>query len=643
MRFVARLLLAMAIGASVVAVPDAARATGGEGETWPSFTESSSCGAQRITTAHAPDSGGLGRDFILRGDYGAYFGRTVQEVFDAMVRWRVPGSSDHLAVHPWIVPALDQAADVIERELADGASYRIDPRSTFSASARTIRGSIRISRHTYGIAFDVNAPRNPFRQDNTLVTDLPGWWVAAFSDAGFCWGGSWIGSKDAMHFAWQGPAFSGYDSIPAPLPPLTRPTSYTGPSATKVRVEPRPIGDLVTTVLADVTTNGAVDVVRISVDGDDVIIDASVASRRHNACSARRSVVHDFDDHVLGAHTVGFGDWDGRGGTDLWTVEDVDGSLRLTVRWAFGGYSAETSVVTDVPTPSSGAWITTADVDVDGALDLVVADRGRLTVWDVDPETGATNRQLDVADPFPAATARFLGDVDLDNRPDLMAIVDGFVATAEADDEFAASTARQRPAGLPADPLDVVGSDYDGDGRVDVVAFDGIWKRVWLGNTPLPDGEALETWFEADEPECDEFESTWQRDELRFSTSGWVAIGSHEWRDRNGLPVGCDPEGEDCRPEPVTVRSFAEFLAWIDGLSPVSPNADQAAAFAVERAGYALPCAADDRPCLASPMLRTDVSAYFGMFLADRHGAVPDPHRWALPTPIAIPSSTTPR
>ena len=633
MRSTARILVALS-AVAVALSPMAADATGGEGEAWPAFTESSSCGAQRITTAHAPGPGGLSRDFILRGEYGAYFGRTVDQVFDAMVRWPVPGSSEVLAVHPWMVPALDDAARAIDRSLAAGATYDIDNRTTFSASARTIGGAIRISRHTYGIAIDFNSSRNPFRGDNALITDLPEWWVDSFLDAGFCWGGLWVGSKDAMHFAWKGPAFSGYTSIPDPLPPLTEAVPFDGSPDAVVRVAPRAVGDVVATVLADLDTNGAADVVRVSLDGEDVIIDASVASRRHNACSARRSIAHDLAGHVREAHTVGFGDWDGRGGNDLWIIEDDDGMARLTVRWAFGGYSAETTVVTGVPTPSADAWVSTADVDVDGNLDLVVVDDGRLGAWSVDPDTGETVERFVVDDPYPEATERFLGDIDLDNRPDLMAVVDGAVAIAEADEGYASSVGRHRPGGFSTNPVDVVGSDYDGDGRVDLVAFDGYTKRVWLGNTPLDDDQALETWFESDEPECRDTERTWQRDELRFSSSGWVATGSYEWRTLHGLEAGCDPEDDDCRVEPVTRRAFAEFVAWVDGLPPASSDPDRAAQRAVELAGYRQPCISTDTACLDGLMLRTEFAPYFGLFLAQRHGNAPQPHRWVFPTAV---------
>jgi hypothetical protein len=96
--------------------------------------------------------------------------------------------------------------------------------------------------------------------------------------------------------------------------------------------------------------------------------------------------------------------------------------------------------------------------------------------------------------------------------------------------------------------------------------------------------------------------------------------------------AGCDPEDDDCPIVPVTRRAFAEFVAWIDGLEPASSDPDRAAARAVELAGYRQPCASSDVECLDGLMLRTEFAPYFGVFLADRRGDVPSPHRWVFPT-----------
>ncbi|MGB5564822.1 MAG: M15 family metallopeptidase [Acidimicrobiia bacterium] len=169
-----RLLLPVGVVVlSMLGLSEPASATGGEGEAWPSFTESSSCGAQRVTTPHAEDPGWMAGGELLRGEFAAMFGRTVDQVRSSLVPWEVPGSSEVLTIHARAVPAFERAASNLEASLAAGAEYRIDPESTFAAAARTIGGNTRISRHTFGIAIDVNARSNPHRSDNTLVTDLP--------------------------------------------------------------------------------------------------------------------------------------------------------------------------------------------------------------------------------------------------------------------------------------------------------------------------------------------------------------------------------------------------------------------------------------------------------------------------------------
>ncbi|MEN8041972.1 MAG: M15 family metallopeptidase, partial [Actinomycetota bacterium] len=427
MRFAAAPLLAIVFVLVITAPP--AVATGGEGETWPTFTESSGCGAQRMSTPTNHYSGWLSTKAILRGEYGGMFGRTVQAVLDDMVKWRIPGSSEFLAVHPRLLPALELVERSLADEIDDGNRYRITDKWTYSAAARTIAGGTRISRHTYGTAFDVNAHRNPYSRSNDLRSDIPDWWLDSFIDAGFCWGGHWIGVKDTMHFSWQGPAFSGETSLAPFYAPLTEPIAFAD-RAVSVPVEPQNTNGLLTTVLTDAATNGAVDVVRVRRDGDAVIVDASVASLRHSACSLRSSIVSRIGQDAADAHTIGFGDWDGRGGNDLWLVSDVNGHVELSVRWTFGGFSAETSALTSVPAPAVDAWITSADYDVDGELDLFIVEDGTLTIWAIDPDTGASSPLFEGAIPFPDAEHFTLGDTDLDHVPDLWAVGGGEVLVA---------------------------------------------------------------------------------------------------------------------------------------------------------------------------------------------------------------------
>ena len=633
------LAVSLAVAVAILAATDPAQATGGEGEAWPTFTESSSCGAQRITTPLAVKPGGFSTSTVLRGPYAGFFGRTVQEVRDRSRSWRIPGSGVSLNAHERVLPALDLVDRSLEAAIANGEEYRIRGSGTSATAARTIGGSVRMSRHTFGIAFDFNAPANPYRADNRLITDMPAWWVESFQNAGFCWGGTWIGSKDAMHYAWMGPAFSGYDELPLPYDPLTEPRPLAERAAI-VPIVPQALSGTLTTVLTDLDTNGAVDVVRLVETREGLLIDSSSSARGHNACSSRRALVAGLGSLPRRALALDFGDWEGRGGNDLWMVTDENGRLRLTVRWGYGGFAAETSVVTDVPTPSADSWISSADWDVDGSLDLYVADDGRLTVWAIDPNTGTTT-QLHKAQVATDDVRFLLADVDLDNRPDLWTLRDGRVEVATAADDYAAGSPAGAPVGLPSRIVDAAASDYDGDGRPDLVVFDGSLKHVWLANTRLPDGLPLETWFEYPDSECEDGERTWQREELRFSTSGWVAEGSYEWRRDNGHPVGCDPEDEGCQPPIVTNQAFLEFLAWIESLAAPSGNETTAAARAVAAAGYPLPCAFNDEPCLAEPMLLSDVSSYFGQFLAIRHGDAAKPHRWIVSR--SVPESLLPR
>ena len=114
-RRIATLLGVLTAASMLFASP--AGAVGGEGEAWPAFTESSGCGAQRLSPPHAESTGWLSRDTILRGPAASMFGRTVQQVFSDLVGWRVPGSTETLSVHPRMVPALEVAAASIQERL----------------------------------------------------------------------------------------------------------------------------------------------------------------------------------------------------------------------------------------------------------------------------------------------------------------------------------------------------------------------------------------------------------------------------------------------------------------------------------------------------------------------------------------------
>lgn len=71
-----------------------------------------------------------------------------------------------------------------------------------SFAERRIRGGTSVSRHAYGIAFDINAHWNPLGQSPApqgakgSVREL----VALATAHGFQWGGAWQKRPDGMHF-----------------------------------------------------------------------------------------------------------------------------------------------------------------------------------------------------------------------------------------------------------------------------------------------------------------------------------------------------------------------------------------------------------------------------------------------------------
>lgn len=62
------------------------------------------------------------------------------------------------------------------------------------------------SNHSWGLAIDVNAPRNVFgapRSSSEIATKYP-WLPKLMADYGFRWGGNYTGTKDWMHFEFMG-------------------------------------------------------------------------------------------------------------------------------------------------------------------------------------------------------------------------------------------------------------------------------------------------------------------------------------------------------------------------------------------------------------------------------------------------------
>ena len=155
---------------------------------WDSFSESSTCGAPYTRTPYVSRRGWLSDSERILGPFGTYFGRSIEEVRSDLTWWTVPLSGGRrVLVNRAMLPDLKQVADTLSAEAAKSRIYWITWVAAFSP--RTISGSYQLSRHALGLAIDINPARNPYRADNRLITNMPDWFVDAWREAGFCWGG----------------------------------------------------------------------------------------------------------------------------------------------------------------------------------------------------------------------------------------------------------------------------------------------------------------------------------------------------------------------------------------------------------------------------------------------------------------------
>lgn len=67
---------------------------------------------------------------------------------------------------------------------------------------RKITGGSSYSLHSWGVAVDINALTNPYARK--LITDMPPWVLEVAKRYRLRWGGTYSGTKDAMHFEWIG-------------------------------------------------------------------------------------------------------------------------------------------------------------------------------------------------------------------------------------------------------------------------------------------------------------------------------------------------------------------------------------------------------------------------------------------------------
>lgn len=103
-----------------------------------------------------------------------------------------------------IIPLVAWLMDETERR-----GYDIVNGWTWGYACRAIRGYPGVpSNHSWGLAIDINAPRNPMLYGspgwtalhNSGRTDMPQWLPELWKAHGFTWGGEYSSRQDAMHF-----------------------------------------------------------------------------------------------------------------------------------------------------------------------------------------------------------------------------------------------------------------------------------------------------------------------------------------------------------------------------------------------------------------------------------------------------------
>ena len=460
----------------------------------PSFNESGGCGRpQGVRGPDVAEAGFVGDDIEIGGPWGDFFGRDLAEVRGHLVPMELPngdGLRVTVHVHERVVPALEAVISNLEREAANGNVYPIDRRYVSTHRAATIPPRRYLSFHAVGMAIDINTIANPYSEDNVLTTDMPDWFVAAWTDAGWCWGGDWVRIKDPMHFSWMGPRHTpGYASRP-PMPIRTPSASFERSLHIETGLGPAPEGAV--HLVADVDRDGAPDVVRATRSPLGYEVVAAAAVHSFDTCRPLGTTPH-----ADRAAALAMFDRTGDGRPDLWEIDPSGDAVAVYTRDS--RLREHLPVIPTAGRPAPGATFLVADHDGDGNGDLHVVSPGvpaSLEVWE---GPGMTERLLAVSLPLSAdASWRFaLGERDGDGVPDLFAVGSGgLVVIVPGADSFGAVGERLVTAiGDTAGDLSVV--DFDGDGRGDIyiIDTDGSFS-VFLGGVRTDRTDLdLTTWF----------------------------------------------------------------------------------------------------------------------------------------------------
>ena len=548
-------MLLLAAATTIALLPSPANA-GDTVTRWENFSESTTCGSSYTRTPFVSRRGSLSNGEVILGPYGTYFGRSISEIRSQLVSWRVPNSGGQtVLVHQEVLPSLNEVTATLAQEAAQGNVYGVQSVAAFVP--RTISGSYQLSRHAIGLAIDINPAQNPYRSDNKLITNMPNWFVQAWTEAGFCWGGNWKYAKDPMHFSWMGPGRTPANDMLDPSAPKTTKTSF----GIFVAQKPSEFAGVVGRYgmgVVDASGNSAPDLVGLRAHPDGSVIDIANSMLGYGACSITRWFIPDKSlaraDHTL------FADVNGDSGTDLITLTTSGSTLTATV-------ATRSQEFLDVATQSTGLGsdavaLTGADFDGDHVADL----------WEVTPAgdirilKGPAWINVIHSSTLPGGPPERIsaGDRDGGDTPEIYALYpdgsDARVDVLRLDSTW--TIVDSIGIAASSDSVAALGSeDYDGDGRSDLQLFGTDAKLiVYVGNSST--GIALDRWFLKPNRECDDnpvvlsFSGTFSDDENSIFEANIESIAA------TGVTKGCNPPFNDrfCPKDVVTRETMAAFI-----------------------------------------------------------------------------------
>ena len=482
--------VAMASFMVMLPIPGVLATSSTAGDAVPNFTESGECGESGLRGPMSQTNWIAER---IYGPYADFFGRSKAQVLDEIVWWGHPFGKS-FRVHQRSLPAFQAAAAGI---VDSGTGYGATTGGGYNW--RNIGGSRRMSHHAVGNAVDINPSRNPYSR-GPLITNMPAEYVAAWTDAGFCWGGNWRFSKDSMHYTWRGPAASvGATSRLTPYAPLTSAAGFTQ-RALNIQVTVPPGAGLY--AMSDRRGDGADDLYALVDIGGEWQVQAAGAASDFGVLGIRRQ---------SSASTGGLpflSDIDGDGKADLWNFEVSGATIAAQVYLDSTRFTSGPSVTT------AATWSTDAELGMavfgwdDWLPDLFVIRRD---TGDVEVYSSSSGFQTLVhSSTLPVAIGGdqiVLADrgTPTDGTADIWLVGTGGSAAIRvirytdgggySGAVESVATSMSVPSGATVMP-----GDYDGDGRVDLYVLANADMSVWLGGVADRPSDRLSEWFTPDGP-----------------------------------------------------------------------------------------------------------------------------------------------